>query len=110
VLEERAICCDDVRVRATGAGAELPGSGELPRDVEPLPAPTRVASAYFDVRCRPAARPSHSCSARAVCSEVQSHHPPAVLVQLERSSVKSRRRLIHGCDAFVHDRSAGASV
>ncbi len=70
MLEERAICCDDVRVRATGAGAELPGSGELPRDVEPLPAPTRVATAYFDVRCRPAAPASHSCSSRAVSSRL----------------------------------------
>ena len=48
MLEERAICCDDVRVRATGAGAELPRSGELAGEAGPLPAPTCVTSAYFE--------------------------------------------------------------
>ena len=48
MLEERAICCDDVRVRASGAGAELPRSGQLKGDAGPLPEPTRVTSAYFE--------------------------------------------------------------
>lgn len=52
VLEERAICCDDVRVRATGAGAELPRSGELAGEAGPLPAPTCVTSAYFEACCQ----------------------------------------------------------
>ena len=52
VLEERAICCDDVRVRATGAGAELPRSGDLAGETGPLPAPTCVTSAYFEACCR----------------------------------------------------------
>ena len=50
VLEERAICCDDVRVRASGAGAELPRSGKLQGDAGPLPEPTRVTSAYFEAK------------------------------------------------------------
>ncbi|KAK9839403.1 hypothetical protein WJX81_000039 [Elliptochloris bilobata] len=48
VLEDRAICCDDVRVRASGAGAELPRSGKLGGDPGPLPAPSCVTTAYFE--------------------------------------------------------------
>ena len=59
MLEERAICCDDVRVRATGAGAELPRSGELAGDAGPLPTPTCVTSAYFEACC---CRRAHCCS------------------------------------------------
>ena len=65
MLEERAICCDDVRVRATGAGAELPRSGELAGDPGPLPAPTCVTSAYFEACCR---RRAHCLPLWCICS------------------------------------------
>lgn len=81
MLEERAICCDDVRVRASGAGAELPRSGKLQGDAEPLPEPTRITSAYFEASqlchvklMRPAAAVPLCSSARECEARLQCMH------------------------------------
>ncbi|KIY97611.1 5-oxoprolinase (ATP-hydrolysing) [Monoraphidium neglectum] len=89
---QRPVAVDDVRVRATGRSAELPGARAAAAAPGPLPEPLVVASAYFESGGRQPT-PAYGLSALAAGHVVPG---PAILIDQISTIVVEP-----GWDAFV---------